>query len=150
MACGHCHTRGDYKVCRGCLSTPYCSQLCQMNAWVSGHKDQCSTLTLETFGDVVLDRPSIGRELSLQNSSNRYQGLYTAAKAKFEELKDTVEEMEQLREDEGEEHKATSKALKLLQKKQSGLSSSLARARNRLQKDRKEEGIDEGELVCGC
>ena len=81
----------------------------------------------------------MGRELSLQNSSNRYQGLYTAAKAKFEELKDTLEEMEQLREDEGEEHKATSKALKLLQKKRAGLSSSLARARNRLEKDRKEE-----------
>ena len=41
----------------------------------------------------------MGWELSLQNSSNRYQGLYTTTKATFEELKETVEEMEQRREE---------------------------------------------------
>ena len=56
----------------------------------------------------------MGRELSLQNSANRYQGLYTAARKKMEELQVTLKEVEQLREEEGEELQETAEALKLV------------------------------------
>ena len=138
-ACGHCREWGDYRVCRGCLSTPYCSRLCQRKAWVAGHQDQCSTLALETFGEAVWERPAMGRELSLQNSANRYQGLYAAAREKMEELQETVKEMEQLREEEGEELQETAEALKLVQRRRAGLASSLARARSKLEEARKKE-----------
>ena len=34
----HYREWGDYRVCRGVLSTPYCSRLYQRKAWVAGHQ----------------------------------------------------------------------------------------------------------------
>ena len=79
------------------------------------------------------------RELSLQNSTNRYQGLYDAAKTGLEALQVQVNELEQLREEEGDERAELGSQLKLamssliiMKRSKAGLIGSLSRARKRL------------------
>ena len=143
--CNHCSSYGDHPACPSCLQAVYCSRLCQQKHWSLSHSKECSGLAAETFGDAVLPLTIFERERSLQNCANKYQDLYEAAKTGLETLQGQVEELERLREEDGEEKevlssqlKEVSETLKRLHRSKAGLSSSLARTRKKFDEDKVE------------
>ena len=141
-ACNHCGMLGDHRACHGCLQAVYCSRLCQQKHWHASHRQECAPLADQTFSDAVLPLVTDDRERSLQNRANRYQGLYEAAKLGLEVVQDQVHDLEQLREQEGEERAELSSQLKSartsltnLNKSRAGLTGSLSRAKNRVSEE---------------